>query len=254
MKKIVLGALLVLLLTIGFGVYYLLSHLDSIVKAAIERYGSQATATTVKVDKVQIKLTDGSGAIRGLTVANPRGFDAPYAFLLGEISTQIYLESLSRDILTIDHIIVRRPEVFFELNSAGDNNLTAIKMNLSKGQSKTSGASTQKTDTEPKLIIRKLLLEGGNVQASVVPLNKSYSLVLPKIEMLNLGGNNGAKPDQIAEQVLQRLADQAMAEIKNKGLDHYKDKLQDEVNKRLENEKEKLNEKFGDKLKGTLDY
>ena len=38
MKKVVLGAILVLLVTIGFGVYYLLSNLDSIVKSAIEKY------------------------------------------------------------------------------------------------------------------------------------------------------------------------------------------------------------------------
>ena len=31
MKKVVLGAILVLLITIGIGVYYLLSNLDSIV-------------------------------------------------------------------------------------------------------------------------------------------------------------------------------------------------------------------------------
>ena len=80
MKKLALGAFLVLLLSIGFGVYYLLSNLDSIVKAAIESYGSEATQTTVRVGKVQLKLTDGSGSISGLTVGNPKGFAAAQAF------------------------------------------------------------------------------------------------------------------------------------------------------------------------------
>ena len=253
MKKIVLAALLVLLLTLGFGVYYLLSNLDSIVKAAIEHYGSEATQTTVQVNKVQIELTDGSGSIRGLTVGNPQGFEAPLVFSLGEISTQIDLKSLSEDVFVIDHIVVRAPEVFFELNSKGNNNLEALKKNLAPGASKASGTPASKSGSDPKMIIRKVLFEGGNIEASVVPLNKKYSLKLPKIEMTNLGGKNGATPDQIAEQALNKLTEQAMTEVKKKGLDQYKDKLQDEVNERVDAEKEKLSDKLGDKLKGVLD-
>ena len=50
MKKIVLGAVLVLFVTIGIGVYYLLSNLDMLVKVAIETYGSEATQTAVRVE------------------------------------------------------------------------------------------------------------------------------------------------------------------------------------------------------------
>ena len=116
MKKVVLGAILVLLITIGFGVYYLLSNLDSLVKSAIETYGSEATQTSVRVDNVKIVLQDGSGTIRGLTIGNPKGFATPNAFSLGEIATQIDLKSLSEDVPVIEHITIRAPEVFFELN------------------------------------------------------------------------------------------------------------------------------------------
>ena len=253
MKKIVLAALLVLLLTLGFGVYYLLSNLDNIVKAAIEHYGSEATQTTVQVKKVQIKLTDGSGSIRGLTVGNPQGFETPLAFSLGEISTQTDLNSLSGDVFVIEHIVVRAPEVFFELNSKGNNNLEALKENLAKGAVRTTGNSAKTSGSEPKMIIRKLVFEGGNIEASVVPLNKNYSLKLPIIEMSNLGGNNGATPDQIAEQALSKFTDLAMAVVKKKGLDQYQEKLQDEVNERMHAEKEKISDKLGDKLEGVLD-
>ena len=135
MKKIALGAVLVLLLTIGFGVYYLLSNLDSLVKTAIETYGSEATQTSVRVASVKIELTDGSGAIRGLTVGNPQGFGAKQAFSLGEIATQVNLKSLSEEVTVIEQITVRAPEVFFELNAAGKNNLAKLKENLSTGRS-----------------------------------------------------------------------------------------------------------------------
>jgi hypothetical protein len=244
MKKLALGAFLVLLLSIGFGVYYLLSNLDSIVKAAIESYGSEATQTSVRVGKVQLELTDGSGAISGLTVGNPQGFAAAQAFSLGEIATHIDLKSLSEDVTVIEHIIIRAPEVFFELNEAGKNNLETLNKNISSGASAKSGSSSSKSSgAEPKLIIRKLLFEGGIIHAKVVPLNKDYDLKLPKIEMTNLG-----------DQVLKELTAKALAEVKRKGLDQYKEKLEGEVNQRLDTEKEKLGEKLGGQLKGVLDY
>ena len=251
MKKVVLGAILVLLITIGFGVYYLLSNLDSLVKSAIETYGSEATRTPVRVNNVKIVLQDGSGAIRGLTVGNPKGFAAPQAFSLGEIATQINLKSLSADVPVIEHITIRAPEIFFELNEKGQNNLESLKKNLQSGASSSSSASSGKgSGSEPKLIIRKLIFSDGNIHARVVPLDKDYELKLPNIQMNDLGGKTGATPSQIASQALKVLTDRALAEIKKQGIDQYKEKLEGEVNKRLDAEKEKV----GEKLKGVLGY
>ena len=264
MKKIVLGAVLVLFVTIGFGVYYLLSNLDGLVKGAIETYGSEATQTAVRVKDVNISLKDGYGAIIGLTVSNPAGFSAEQAFTLGEVSTEIDLKSLSEEVIVIEQITVRAPEVFYEINEAGKSNLDELRKNLSSGASgeRDSSASTKESGAEPKLIIRKIMFSDGNIFARVVPLNKDYELELPKIEMTNLGGKNGATPTQIADQVVKILTDRAMDEIKKKGLDQYKAKLEGEVNKRLDAEQQKLNEKVGkelgeevgDKLKGVLNY
>ena len=251
MKKVVLGAILVLLITIGFGVYYLLSNLDSLVKSAIETYGSEATQTSVRVDNVKIVLQDGSGAIRGLTIGNPKGFATPNAFSLGEIATQIDLKSLSEDVPVIEHITIRAPEVFYELNEKGQNNLDKLKSNLQSGASTSSTSSSAKSGgSEPKLIIRKLIFSSGNIHARVVPLDKNYELKLPNIQMNDLGGKTGATPSQIASQALKVLTDRALAEIKKKGIDQYKAQLEGEVNKRLDTEKEKV----GDKLKGVLGY
>jgi len=246
-----IGAILVLLITIGFGVYSLLSNLDSLVKSAIETYGSEATQTSVRVDNVKIVLQDGSGAIRGLTIGNPNGFATPNAFSLGEIATQIDLKSLSEDVPVIEHITIRAPKVFFELNEKGQNNLDKLKSNLQSGASTSSSSSSAKSGgSEPKLIIRKLIFSGGNIYARVVPTDKDYELKLPNIQMNDLGGKTGATPSQIASQALKVLTDRALAEIKKKGIDQYKAQLEGEVNKRLDAEKDKV----GDKLKGVLGY
>lgn len=252
MKKMVLGSVLFLVISFGFAVYYVLSSLDGMVKTAIETYGSQATETTVLVDSVQIVLKDGSGAIRGLTVGNPQGFATPQAFSLGQVATQVDLNSLSEEVTVIEHIIVQAPEVFFELNEAGETNLGVLKQNLSSANSGTSASSSANRDSgaEPKYIIRKLLFTDGNIHARAVALNQDYELKLPQIEMSNLGGKNGATPKQIAEQVLKTLTDRSLAEVQKQGIDQYKAQLEDKINQQLEAEKQQIN----DKLKGMLNY
>lgn len=252
MKKMVLGAVLVLVLSFGFAVYYVLSSLDGMVKTAIETYGSQATETTVQVSSVQIVLKDGSGAIRGLTVGNPQGFAAPQAFSLGAVATQIDLKSLSEEVTVIEHIIVQAPEVFFELNAAGKNNLSVLKQNLSSTSSGPSASSSANRDSgaEPKFIIRKLLFTDGNIHARAVAVNKDYELKLPKLEMHNLGGKSGATPKQIAEQVLKTLTDRALAEVKKQGINQYKEQLEGKIKQQLEAEKTQIS----DKLQGLLNY
>ena len=74
MKKIILGLFLVILIAIAGGLYYVLSNLDALVEAAIEKHGSEATQTAVLVDSVKIDLASGAGGISGLTIANPKGF------------------------------------------------------------------------------------------------------------------------------------------------------------------------------------
>jgi len=261
MKKIVLGAILVLLITIGGGVYFLLSNLDDLVKGAIETYGSEATQTSVRVGSVKIGLQDGSGMIRGLTVGNPQGFIAPQVFSLGEVATQVDLKSLTEEMVVIDYVRVMAPQIYFEINAEGKTNLDALKQQLPSGSAE-STASPSGGGEATKILIRKLLFADGNIHAKVVPLNKDYELKLPKIELANLGGKDGATPAQITDQLLKVLTDRALAEIKKQGLDQYKKQLEAEVNQRLDAEKQKIEQKLNDKvgkevgsqLKGLLNY
>ncbi len=248
MKKLVLGAVLVLLITIGGGVYFLLSNLDDLVKSAIETYGSQATQTTVQVESVKIGLQNGSGEIRGLTVGNPQGFIGQLAFSLGEISTQIELTSLSEEMVAIEYVRVLGPEIFFELNAEGKTNLNVLKKELAAGSSESSASSSQESSETPKLLVRKLLFTGGKIHARVIPLNKNYELKLPTIELENIGGKSGASPAQIADQVLKILTDRALAEIKKQGIDQYKKQLETEINKRIDVEKKMIEKKLSIRL------
>ena len=252
MKKIILGIVLVIVIAIGIAGYYLFTNLDSLVEAAIEEYGSRATQTAVRVDKVRIKLSDGAGTISGLSVANPKGFVMPLAFSLGEIRARIDLKSLKHEPYIIDEITVRAPQVFMEINQHKKTNLNEIKNNVTASVlgTKTKHVAADKSKPkEPLLIIRRIVFADGNIQAKVVPLNnKEYQLKLPSLTMTNLGGKHGATPTQITKEILTRLTDQVREEIRKKGIAQELDKLKDQARAKVEVEKAKLKGKVDSKM------
>ena len=254
MKKVILGLVLVIIFAIAGGVNYVLSNLDALVKEAIETHGSQATQTAVRVDKVKIDLTNGAGAITGLTIANPEGFAMPYAFSLGEIRTGIDLQSLQHEPYIIDEITVLAPQVFVEINDDNKTNLNELKKNLtssspsSASQDKTQAADETSTD-EPRLIIRRVTFADGNIKARVAALdNKEYQLKLPALDMTNLGGSKGATPAELAREILNRLTDRASEEVKKKIIDAELDKIKAKARAKVEEEKARLKEKTDAKL------
>jgi len=258
MKKAIIGLVLLVVLIIAGAAYYVLTNLDELVKAAIEKYGSQTTQTAVRVEQVNIDLTQGSGAIRGLTIANPTGFSTPYIFSMGEISSKIDINSLRQPPYVIDEITVRGMQVFAEINKNNKTNLNELKKNLpvvkQKSKAKQSSKSTaEKSDDnsvkEPRLIIHHVLFTDGTIQVKVTSLNnKEYQLKLPTLTMSNLGGKQGATPNELANEILNRITDAAQKEIKKQVLDKELDKLKAEASVRLEQEQAKLKSQTDKKL------
>ena len=247
MKKVILGLVLIIILAIVGGVYYVLTNLDALVEAAIEKHGSEATQTAVRVDSVKIDLSNGAGGISGLTIANPKGFALPYAFSLGEIRTGIDLQSLQEEPYIIDEITILAPQVFVEINEGNKTNLNELKKNLVSGTSssatkdKKEQAPAKDSAQEPRLIIRRVTFADGTIQARVAALqNKEYQLKLPGLDMKDLGGSNGATGSELASEILKRLTDRASEIVQKDIIDGELSKLKDKANARIDEEKAKL--------------
>jgi len=259
MKKVILGLLLIIVVAIGGGIYYVLNNLDSLVKTAIETYGSQATQTAVRVDRVKINLAEGAGAISGLTIANTSGFSMPNAFSLGEIRTGIDLSSLQQEPYIINEIKVLAPQVFVEINKDNKTNLNELKNRLasaapSKAGSKTETPAEESSAAEPRLIIRRITFADGTIQARAAALdNKEYQLKLPSLDMSNLGGTKGATATELATEILKRLTDSATAEVKTKIIDAELDKLKAKANARIDEEKARLEQMTEEEKQEQLD-
>ena len=230
MKKIILSLVLLVIVAIAGGVYYVMSNLDGLIKEAIETYGSQATQTAVRVDSVKIKLADGSGGISGLTIANPKGFTFPNAFSLGETRLGIDLQSLQEEPYVINEIAVIAPEIYVEVDKDNNTNLNVLKDNLMASlpaSEETASAETEETAAaEPRLIVRKVTFSNGLIKAKIAALdNKEYKLKLPSIEMIDLGGSKGLTPTELTSEVISRLSDHASKQVKQKIKDELKAKL-----------------------------
>jgi len=270
MKKVILGLVLIIVFAIAGGVYYVLTNLDSLIESAIEKHGSEASRTAVLVDSVKIDLSNGAGAISGLTIANPEGFDLPYAFSLGEIRTGIDLQSLKEEPYIIDEITVLAPQVFVEINEDTRTNLNELKKNLVAGSSTSSSTKSKDQSTsesgsnEPRLIIRRVTFADGSIQAKVAALqNKEYQLKLPGLDMTDLGGSKGATGAELASEILQRLTDRASEVVQKDIIDAELNKLKDKAKARVDEETAKLKaqadakteeekKKAEDKLKGLF--
>lgn len=249
-----LGLLLIIVIAVGGGIYYLLTNLDSLVAAAIEKYGSEATQTSVRVDSVKINLTDGAAGITSLTVGNPAGYDFKNAFSLGEIRVGIDLQSLQEAPYIINEITVLAPQVFVEINAENKTNLNELKKNLAAGsagnaQDKKSQTPAGDSAKEPRLIIRRITFADGTIQAKVAALNnKDYALKLPSFEISNLGGSKGATATEMASEILKRLTDRASDIVKKELINAELNKLKDKAQKKIDEEKARLQDKANSEL------
>jgi len=206
-----IGIALGVLVVLAAAVVLLLTNLDRIVAAAIEKYGSEAVGTKVTVSSVRIGLKEGTGSIRDLRVGNPPGFSGADAIRLEDISVDVDTGSVTGDPLVIDKIVVRAPHVSYETDDSGRSNIDAIRAHLEKRQAAGAGEKKEAAAKEgKKILIRRLIVEKGTVaMASASRPGKPLTVPLPRIELTDLGGKDGDSPGDIASQIAGPLTRQA---------------------------------------------
>lgn len=205
MKRMLIIGGVVIVVVIALVVYILFTSLDTIVEAAIEKYGSEITQTTVTLDAVKISLTDGQGALKGLSVGNPEDFTAPHSFQLGEIKMTLDIGTITGDTVVVKEILIDKPVVTYELSPHGSN-IAAIQRNV-QAYMGPGGGSKADTGEGPKLVIKDLYIKGGevNVKATVLK-ERELSARLGDIHLKDIGKNKGgASPGEVAERIMAHL-------------------------------------------------
>lgn len=212
---IITGALILFVIA---ALIFLLTNINWIVKTAIEKYGSQAAGTAVRVSSVSIGLTEGKATIEGLTVANPKGFTAPHILSLGSISVRILPRSVSSDPLVIENISITEPRIAYEMNGSRVSNIDLLKKNIAGSEPKRSVGD--KKEKARRIRIRKLVIERGRAEVRVTALGDSpRTVMLKKIEVTDIGGQAGETPDQVAKQILNAVVTEAGKEVSQAGVE-----------------------------------
>ena len=245
-RKIGIGVVVILLAVAG-GVFYLVGNLDGLVKKTIEKYGSQAAGTRVTVSKVHIDLGQARGKIRDLQIANPGGFSSAPLFRLGEIELQLDPATLTGPMPTIDEIRILAPQLRFEVNSRGQTNLSVFKRGLA-ADAKDGAATGEGGSGETRLLVKKVIIAdaGANIDLTAVG-GKTYVGTLPPVNLTDLGGSRGVTPRQLGRIVLTALSEQLEQEAARRGIDAA-------LRSHLDNAAGKLQRKLDEKLgSGSID-
>jgi len=214
-KKIIIFSVLTLVLAIAGTVTYVLTNLNAIVKASVEKYGSEALKTNVHVSSVKIRLSQGEGAVLGLTVANPSGFVFPSIITLDDISIRIEKGSVTSTPIIIDSILISGPEVYYEMKEDGTTNVDILKKNLTEsGPSKEKQPGKSPKGKEIRLLVGRLVFEKGKVHVRVAKLmDKPHIVELPRLELTDIGKHGGATPAEIARTMATALVQETVKAV-----------------------------------------
>lgn len=123
--KLLLSLLLLLALVAGGGMLFL----DGIVRKGVETVGTQVAQVEVKLDDVEVSVFTGKGALRGLQVANPKGYRAPQALKVGQALVVLKPLSVFSGRVVIRSVAVQETEIHYEKHD-GKANLDTIRANV----------------------------------------------------------------------------------------------------------------------------
>jgi uncharacterized protein involved in outer membrane biogenesis len=220
------GVLAGLLLMVIAVLFFLVSSLDSLIKAAVEKYGSEITRVEVRLKEAEVSVTSGRGALRGLSVGNPKGFQTPGAFRLGEISLTLDLWTLTQDTIVIKEIVISAPEVTYEIGARGSN-IDTIRRNVDTSLGKTQGKNASGGGAEggPRLVIENLYVRNGKVNVNATMLQgKQLNASLPDIHLTGIGKQKGgAAPGEVIQKIVVALGQSTGKAVSRLNLDNVLD-------------------------------
>jgi len=239
MKKVLLSFVAVILLILIGCVGYLFFSLNSLVKKAVENVGPTITKTNVRLASANLSPFSGSGKLSGFVIGNPEGYNGPFALRLGSIAVSVDKETVLKDPIVVNSIIIGSPEVML-IGTPGGTNLQKLLSNIQSS----AGSSKRKEEKSPsaeskKFVIKEIVISGTKVHLSASTLDQkvSQTLVLPDIRLQNIGtAGKGVSARDVAMQIITPLLNEAAKQGLNAIAKQGLQQLQQQGAKQLGNE------------------
>jgi hypothetical protein len=143
-------------------------------------------------------------------VGNPEGFKTPSAFQVGQITLQVKPGSVLSDVVEIDELTIKAPEITYEHRGLTDSNiktlLDTVTASSGKPDPKTPSAETP-AGTTKRFRVKLINIEGAKVNVSATMLGGSAaSLTLPTLKMENIGtSGDGVSAGELTKEILGKI-------------------------------------------------
>jgi len=214
-KKIILGIGIGLIVVIVAAVIIVGFFLGTIVKVGMETVGPKVTQTSLTVSSVYVGMLSGSASINNLVLGNPEAYlgKVPDAISVGKTAVSVAPFSVLSDKIVIKSVEVISPEITFEGNPFGANNLKTIMNNVnafSGGAGSDTNAPAQTGANKPakKLEVDDFLISGAKVHFN------GATLPLPDIHFSDLGtGPEGITAADLTKKVLGEISASTIKEV-----------------------------------------
>ncbi|MCC5888052.1 MAG: AsmA family protein [Gammaproteobacteria bacterium] len=234
----IVTGLLLLLAVIGLVVVN--QRIDGWVKSAVETYGAEYTGVAVTLDSVSLSLLNGHGELRGLTVANPDGYEGEHAIRVARVAFEVQPRNLLDDPIVIEHIEIEGAEVHAETRNLRETNLQVIQRNVR------AATPPADPDAAPGRQVIIELLEITDTQTSVTAATLAAVAVrVPDLTLTEVGRqSNGASIGQVLEQILQPLLAAVMTSITEGRVRDLIDEHGSELRDRVDEEADRLRDRL----------
>ena len=214
MKKILLSVLALLVVLVISAVGYLYFSLNTLVKKAVETVGPRITKTDVRLSSANISPFSGSGSLNGFVIGNPEGFGKEPALRFGSIQVKVDKATLLKEVITVDSVIIRNPDILLEGTLRG-NNLGKLLQNIKSSSSSKSSEEKASSKESKKFVVKEVVISGIKLRlaASALDQKVEQTIPLPEIRLQNIGSDgSGVSASQLATQILAPLLQSAVTE------------------------------------------
>jgi hypothetical protein len=196
-KLLKIGAVLIVLLLIalGAGVYWLMNNLNWVVRSQTEKAMSYALMVPVTIGGAEVNLREQWVELRDIDIANPEGYKTSHAMRFGVVRVQIDAASFRTTEPGIRLIRIVESDISFE-RTLRSSNLQDLMDNVSR----LIDEDAPPPDPEINLIIEQMIVENTTVRltlpiASTVATAKgNASLSVSDIVIENFGGGESMSP------------------------------------------------------------
>lgn len=233
-----------LLVIVGLGVFVVMNS-GSLVKTAVESLGPEVLGVDVRLGAADISLTEGTGELRGLVIANPQGFDGPHAFSLGRIEVALDPMAQSQDLIVLKAVEIDAADLALVAKGASTN-LQAIMANL-EGLSGAEEEAAAEGDA-PKIIIERFAFTNARTSLDSDLLGSS-SVSIADIHLKDIGRkSNGVTIREALKQLFRPIVQASSTALASEGL--KVDQIKAGAEERLDKE---LKDRLGTDLQGLKD-